>query len=141
MSYVVTGIPPIIVPLIWNQAKDFLQDAIDEANNETNLDLVLADAISGDGMIVLIYSGFDVVGAANLRKQVFETGKAALFVNLLGGTKMNEWIEEAHNVAVQIAKAKDCSEIYCVGRAGWEKVLKNTGYTKAYTLMSFSLEG
>ena len=140
MSYVVTGIPQLIVPLIWDQAEPFLKDAVDESNGETSLELVYSDALSGDGLLVLIYKDKTVVGAANLRKQIFETGKEALMVNLLGGTNMQEWINDAHYVATQIAKAKGCSEVYCVGRAGWEKVLKGIGYSKAYTLMSFKVE-
>lgn len=139
-EYVVTGVPAILVPVLWEQAQPFLQDAIDESNGETNIEITYNELLEGECTLVLIYKEKTVVGAANLRKRDFDTGKSAMFVTLLGGTNMQDWIDDAHYVAKLIAKAAGCSDIYCVGRNGWEKVLKGIGYKRAYTLLSFSIE-
>lgn len=139
-EYVVTGVPAILVPLLWDRVQPLLQDAIDESNGETDISITYNELIEGECTLVVIYKDKEIFGAANLRKRDFDTGKSAMFVTLLGGTNMQDWIDDAHCVAKLIAKSTGCREIYCVGRNGWEKVLKSIGYKRAYTLLSFSIE-
>ena len=43
----------------------------------------------------------------------------------------DKWFERIDEVANAIAKARDCSEVYIVGRAGWQRKLKQLGFRLA----------
>jgi len=139
MSYYVTAVPISLIPYIWKDVKQFLQDAIDESNGETNIEITYADLMSGECMLLLVYKDGVAYGAINLRRRQFDTGKDALFVTLLGGINMQSWIRDAQEVGLKAAKELGCTEMYCVGRAGWEKVLKDVGYKRAYTILSYEV--
>lgn len=138
-KYVVTAVHPIYVPVIWQQVADYISDAISYSNGEKDIQHVYDELMNGDSNLVIIYFEQTIYGAAILSKRIFDTGKSALFVSLLGGINMNEWIEDAHFVANKIAKDLCCDSIYCVGRQGWEKALKGIGYDKAYTILSIEV--
>lgn len=53
---------------------------------------------------------------------------------------MVDWIDDAYSVAKAIGKDLGCTAMYCVGRDGWEKVLKHIGFKKAYTVLINSIE-
>lgn len=140
MSYVVSGVPAILVPVVWDRVQPFLAAAILESNGELTEESVYADLASGATILVIIYLDKEIVGAAALRKKTFDSGINTLSVFLLGGKDMNSWIKDAYGVAVQIAKHLDCQSIYCIGRDGWVKVLKDIGFKKQYSVLSINLE-
>lgn len=138
-NYVVTGVPAILVPVLWGQAKQFIADAVEHSNDETSIDIIYENLIQKDAVLVIIYKGHDLYGAAIAREREYESGKKAICITQLGGLNMQEWISDAHDVACKIGRALGCTEIYCIGRSGWEKTLKGIGYAKAYTVLSTSI--
>ena len=136
MSYTVTAVLPALVDLIWPLVKDYLDSAIEQSQGETNEELTKRDVIIGDAILIVIYKDATIYGAAVVRKRIFDTGVNAIFVSLLGGKNVEEWIDDAYFVAKEVGKDLDCTVMYCVGRAGWEKVLKHIGFTKAYTVLT-----
>lgn len=136
MSYTVSAVLPALVDLLWPQVINYLQDAIDRSHGETDEATTKNDVIHGDAILVVIYKESKIYGAAVVRKRTFDTGINAIFVSLLGGINMPDWIDSAYDVAKEIGKSLDCTVMYCVGRDGWEKVLKHIGFTRAYTILT-----
>jgi len=141
MSYTVSAVLPALVELLWPMVIVHLQDAIDQSNGESTEESIRRDLNNADAILVVIYKESKIYGAAVVRERVFDTGIAAIFVGLLGGTNMVDWIDDAYSVAKAIGKDLGCTAMYCVGRDGWEKALKHIGFKKAYTVLINSIEG
>lgn len=136
MSYTVTAVLPALVNLLWPQVIEHLAAALEYSQGETNEEITKQDLFKGDAILVVIYKDSEIYGAAVVRKRIFDSGINAIFVSLLGGRNVTDWIDDAYDVARCIGKDLDCTVMYCVGRDGWEKVLKHIGFKKAYTVLT-----
>ena len=51
----------------------------------------------------------------------------------LGGKNSLSFIDEIHTIE-DWARFNNCDDIQCIGRPGWERVLKRFGYERRYTV-------
>lgn len=140
MSYVVTAVPPILIPVVWNQARQYVAEALEYSNDETTLDIVYDELIRFETGMILVYKGQEVYGAGICRVREFDNGKTAMFGSILGGKNMEEWVDDLTMVAKMLGKSRGCKEFYVVGRPGWEKILKKHNFKKAYTILTTKIE-
>lgn len=120
----------------WDEIEPFMQKAIDESNAELNLDAIKRKIDDRELLVATIFKDKDLIAAVSFEVTVFESGKRVLHINLAGGEHMDLWYADIDELATQLAKKQNCSEVYIVGRKGWERQLKHRGYKHVHTIIS-----
>lgn len=119
----------------WDELYAFLKLAVDHSNGELDEVSVKNQVEDGDLLVAAVYDDQTLVAVVAFELLLFTTGKRALNIQLAGGASLDDWFERMDEVANALAKARDCSEVYIVGRAGWQRKLKQLGYKVAHTVL------
>lgn len=119
----------------WGELYKFIGLGVDHSNGEMNESTVRDQVSNGDLLVAVVYDDESMVAVVCFELIVFNTNKRVLNIQLAGGNSLSEWFEKMDEVATAIAKSRDCSEVYIVGRAGWQRKLKQLGYKTAHTVL------
>ena len=119
----------------WDELYAFLKLAVDHSNGELDEASVKNQVEDGDLLVAAVYDDQTLVAVVAFELLLFTTGKRALNIQLAGGASLGAWFERMDEVANALANARDCSEVYIVGRAGWQRKLKHMGYKVAHTVL------
>ena len=133
---IISAISVKLLPIVWPQIEPMLSKAVAHSNGEICISDIYERSISGDMLILTASSDDEILVALAIEKREFATGKAVLNVTLAGGERLKEWMEEIDKSLVQLAKDYNCSELYIVGRNGWDRALKHIGYGRVHTVVS-----
>ena len=107
----------------------FLSKIDDIDKGRWSLDGCLDDIKNGDLIAWMVWSEDKVIAVITTR--ICQARIKYLVIEDVAGTRLNEWIAQAHDEIEQLAKQLGCSQITSGGRAGWEKYFKQFGFTKS----------
>lgn len=139
-DYKIVALPTSLVPVLWEQIAPHLEKVIPLANEEVTLEGVKLALLSGREMALLICRDEHVVAVHTLEVKYFDTGLRVLFINLIGGSEMDNWFEQYVLVMRAIAKDLNCTEVRgCAVRDGWLKYLNAMGFKKISTIVRLDL--
>lgn len=127
--------PPELAMQHWDELYSFLKLGVDYSNGELDEVSVKNMVEDGDLLLSAVYDDNLLVAVVAFELLSFHTGKRVLNIQLAGGEKLDDWFHRMDEVSQLIAKARDCSEVYIVGRAGWQRKLKQLGFTTAHTVL------
>lgn len=127
--------PPELALQHWDELYAFMKLAVDHSNGELDEVSCKYQVEEGDLLVAAVYDDEKLVAVVCFELLVFTTGKRALNIQLAGGASLDEWFERMDDIAQALARARDCSEVYIVGRAGWQRKLKQLGYETAHTVL------
>ncbi len=119
----------------WDELYSFLQKAIKYSNGELNEDSIKTQTSAGNLLLTAIYDDTTLVSVIAFELLIFTSGKRVINIQLAGGSDMVNWIEKMDDISQSIARAKDCNEIYIVGRPGWQRKLKQYGFEPIHTVL------
>lgn len=125
-----------LIERCWGEIEPFIQRAIDESNGEIDMDAIRKKLGDKELLIATIFNDKKLVAAVSFEVTNFESGKRVLHINLAGGDDMHLWYSDVDELANQLAIKQGCSEVYIIGRKGWERQLKSTGYKHVHTIIS-----
>ena len=139
-NYNIVALPPTLVEVLWDKIVPHLERVIPLANDEVTLEGVKSSLLSGREMALLICKEDQVIAVHTLEVRVFDTGLRVLFINLIGGSEMDNWFEQYVLVMRAIAKDLNCTEVRgCAVRDGWLKYLNAMGFQKISTIVKLDL--
>ena len=123
--FVLAAIPSVILNVVWDKIEPILQRVIKVSNNELTAEGIYKRALSGESLIVAVCLNTEIVAVTVLNVVTFDTGLRAMYVPIVGGKYMNEWVDESMLVAKAIAKDYNCTELrgFAV-RKGWLRRMK-----------------
>lgn len=127
--------PPALAIQHWDELYAFLKLAVDHSNGEIDEVSCKNHVEDGDLLVAAVYDDQTLVAVVAFELLLFTTDKRALNIQLAGGASLESWFERIDEVSNLLAKARDCSEVYIVGRAGWQRKLKHLGYKVAHTVL------
>lgn len=127
--------PPELAIQHWDELYHFLGKAVDQSNGELDEVSVKNQVEDGDLLAAAVYDDQKLVAVVAFELLLFTTGKRVMNIQLAGGDSLDDWFERMDEVAQALAKARDCSEVYIVGRAGWQRKLKQLGYQTVHTVL------
>ncbi len=140
MTYKIAALPQPLIEPIWPLVAPHIARVVKMVDDETTLEHVKAKALAGDVLIVAVSKGSDVIAAFTADIREFDTGMKALYIPMLAGDNLNEWLHQAMNVMHAVAKDFKCDQMRACGRRGWTKVLKDIGWEEQYTVIKFDVE-
>jgi len=136
-----TGIPDYEVVDVWPTVLPLINRVLDMSNGDYTAEYILGRIVDGDYQLWVGYmDNGAVLYTCVTRLEYFEaTNKTALLGMWIAGDNMSEWIDgllaELESWAIDVG----ADEMRCIGRPGWERVLKADGYKKTHTIFAKSL--
>lgn len=130
---VIAAVKPEFVDIMWRDLKPLINMAIDHSNGELDIDGMKQMAIDGDILILTIYEDKNLVAVLTLERRDFQTGKSIVNITTAGGADIHLWMDDALAVIEELAKEQGCTEIYIVGRPGWQRMLKARNFKTIHT--------
>ena len=119
----------------WDEIYSFLKLAVDRSNGELD-EVSCKNQVEDGGLLVAaVYEDEELIAVVCFELIIFTTGKRVINIQLAGGKNLDDWFEKMDEVSDSIAKMRDCSEVYIVGRAGWQRKLKQLGYKTTHTVL------
>lgn len=119
----------------WDELYAFLKLGVEHSNGELDEDSIYGQVQDGNLLIAAVYDEANLIAVVAFELTVFTTGKRVINIQLAGGESLDSWFEMMDEVAQAIAKSRECDDVYIVGRAGWQRKLKQLGYQTVHTVL------
>lgn len=132
----VSAVPKELVPTIWPQVEQYMEDAVAYSSGKYSTSDVLDLVLEYDYPLWIAFYGSDIKGAV-ITRFIDYPRKRYLSVEMCGGTDRVAWQKPMLEMLRNWAKDNKCDAIEAHGRVGWERVFKDEGYLP--TLRSFEL--
>ena len=125
------GVPVSDVATVWPEVREHVEAPLSIGHNPLSVAGLLSGLFEDRYLLLVLRDGEDYIGAAILE----HCGDSCIVVTC-GGSRMKEAHRPLLDLIESIAKEYRLSEIEIRGRKGWERVLRNDGYTAKYTAVS-----
>lgn len=137
-SISITQIPLKHVDHYWGVVAPMLEKATEESRGRYNIDAVYQEIKSGTHYLWVIFQGDDDILASFTTQfchYPLKVNAAVLFCGSRDGAEMDgmagKWVE-AMEMFKEWAKFSGCDGIEIVGRKGWSRIFKNSGFEESY---------
>jgi len=112
------------IRLLWPKVKNHLQLVADNAPDELTVYGIKKRLFAGDETLLLITRGEEILACMVASIKTFDTGKRALYIPVLGGRELAEWMPSVHEQLIDLARQADCDMVQALGaRRGWIKAI------------------
>lgn len=132
-KYEILPVRPDVLPSVWGLVAPHLQRAIDVCHGRITLEQVATAALEGEYLVWVVtnVSSGTIVAAYTTRLGSYPN-RNALAVDLVGGSELSRWVEQAFQKIEQHARRCDCDLIEGFGRPAWGRILARDGWEPAY---------
>jgi len=135
-NLVIAAVPQTMIGLIWDRVVPHLEKPISLSHGEVTLDSIKRRLISGDVLLITISRESEIIAVNTVEVRESESGLRALFIPLIGGSEMNEWMDRFLDIVKAIAKDLNCTELRGIAaRKGWMRKLKPLGWSEVSTII------
>lgn len=139
--YKIAAIPIPLVDVLWETIEPILQRVVDVAHDEINCESIRQRVLRGDVLLLVICKGEEIIAVNTAEVRIFDTGKRALYIPIVGGDELDGWMHQFLEVAKSIAIEYKCEELRgLAARRGWLKKLAPLGWKEAHTVVSFDID-
>ncbi len=130
---IVSLVPSEYADREWPHVADFLSKAVKTSGGRWDMDAVLAEVKAGQQHLFIVYDeDKEETKAAWTSKFIDYPSSKALQTLFIGGSGYDEWIEEVNEFIKSWAEDNGCNFVEFTGRKGWERKLKDIGWTPEY---------
>ena len=129
-----------MVEILWDQIEPLLGLVADKAPDDIVPDVVKKKLLAGDEALMIIQQADIIVGIVVLTVRTLDSGVKALFLPIVAGSDIDNWMNEGFAVIFKVAKQYGCTELRGVSaRAGWMRKLKDYGWEEVFTTVRCGL--
>ena len=125
------AVPPEHVDLVWPEAKTLLASAIATADGKFDPSDIKDSLDSGALLLWIAADNMTPVAAITTRIVRYPQCRA-LAMDWIGGSRMREWLPQAHETLLRYAKQNDCTHLEGYGRKAWGRWLRRFGWRPDY---------
>lgn len=143
-------IPPNLIEVVWPQVEPLMNQVINRAPEDINIEYQKEQLLTGKTWLMAVCEGKNIIAINILKVEEYETGLRVLCNPIVAGTRLNEWMEDAINVAEAIAKDYKCTKFRGFSVRGlenkkdaWLRMLnsgKRKGWKAVHTLIELDIE-
>ena len=125
----VRALPPELANMLWPTYLDKIKEAMATHPSETHNSLVelRTDIRKGRALVLQMYED-DEVAAVGVVEIVDQSDGKMLYIRYLAGDGMEYWLDELHELLIEIAGNYGCQWLGLTGRLGWQRALKHLGF-------------
>lgn len=135
----VTVVPPAVVDIVWNDAKQFLQAALETTRGRYGMNDIYSLLQSGELVLWLVLDDAEPIACITTRITDYPSGSRALAMDWIGGERMAEWLPMAHSMMKRYASDNGCTHMEGYGRKAWGRWLRKYGWEPEYTAYRMDL--
>lgn len=118
----------------WPRVREWLNEANAISEGEVTEEVMLANLLLGRWILVTIKDDLDItIAACTCDISTFASGKRVLLVGTIGGSQIENWLDDLHAELTDVAEKLNVDAVYINGRPGWEKILKKYNFRKIYS--------
>jgi len=133
---IIAAVPQTMIHLIWDMVAPHLARPIALSHGEVTLESIKRRLIEGEALLLTVSRGADVVAVNTLEVRTSESGLRTLYIPLIGGSEMDDWMYRCIEVARAIAKDFNCTELRGIAaRKGWMRKLAPMGWSEVATII------
>lgn len=138
--YKIAAIPIPLVDVVWHIVEPILQRVVDVSHDEISCESIKEHVLKGNVLLLAICRDDQIIAVNTAEVRTFDTGKKALYIPVVGGEDLDNWMDQFLNVAKLIAVEHGCEELRGIAvRRGWLKKLAPLGWKENCTIVSFDL--
>lgn len=133
---VIAVIPATIIELIWSKVEALIESVAEKAPDDVVTSIIKDELLAGNKLLLMAAKGANVIGVGVLEVRVLDSGVRTLYIPIIAGSEMDEWMDKGFEVIEQIAKDYNCTELRGLAvRKGWLRKLESYGWEVAYTTL------
>ena len=135
-NIIIAACPCTMILLIWERVVPLLELSIALAHGEVTINTLKQKLLRGEALLITVSRGADIIAVNTVEVRHFESGLKALYIPLIGGTEMEEWMDRFLNIVSAIGKDLGCTELRGIAaRKGWIRKLKPRGWSEVSTII------
>lgn len=132
-------VPPQVVDVVWPQAKDMLEKAVETTFGVYDINSIYSGLESGEYLLWLVTDETKPIAAITTRICQYPSGKRGLAMDWIGGERMAEWLPMAQETIQRYAKDNGCTHLEGYGRKAWGRALQRFGWKPDYIAYKMEL--
>lgn len=134
MTYVIRGIPYLLVPRMWLFAEPYIKRALDHAAGEINCDDLRKSCMERDVQLWLVACGERIVGAATTEIVQYPHRKHCRIITV-AGSEFKKWVELLNLTLEKWAVEQECDAMESHVRRGMVPVMAELGYKHLHSVV------
>jgi hypothetical protein len=134
----VSLVPVHEVQRVWPKIRQYVVGVEEISHGRTNVTEIFSDIMEGKMLLWVIFEYN--IEAANTEFMAFACTsireypkRRMLYIDYIGGDHMEKWIGNLNETLSTFGASQECDGLESTGRRGWERPLKNVGWTPVYT--------
>ena len=136
----ISAVPSNLIDLVWDQVEPLIDKVVEKAPGEIVTSLVKERLLANDELLMLVSEGDKVIAANVVTVRTLDSGVRALYIPIVGGSRMNEWMSDFLSQVELLAKDYNCTELRgLAARKGWLSKLKPYGWEEVYTTVRYKI--
>lgn len=135
-NLIIAAVPQTMLDLVWDRVVPHLEKPIALSHGEVTLESIKKRLLSGDVLLITVSRGTEIIAVNTVEVRTCESGLRALFIPLIGGSEMDEWMDRFLDIVKAIAKDFNCTELRGIAaRKGWMRKLAPLGWSEVSTII------
>ena len=133
--------PTNLIPNLWDSISPCLSKPVELSHGECTMETLYNDLVEAKQGLIIVTDEEEIIACITTQVRTFDTGLKALYMPMVGGARMDEWLDEALSILTEIAKNYGATELrgYMV-RKGWDRVLMGEkGWKPVYNVLSYTI--
>lgn len=115
-----------------DRGMDLIAPAVERQAHNVSMKDIAQDIITGGSLMWVVHIG-DTLVAAITTCVVKHPRRTNLKIEFIGGSRMNEWIDEGIKTLAQVAIDAGLDALEADGRKGFEKISQKVNFKPIYT--------
>ena len=129
---------PEYLPDMWKDVEPLIDKVIPFMHGRANKADIVKNIAGGHEQLWVIDDDEKVI-AIGVTSIEHRSQMSILNVSYIGGSRIDEWVEELFDLFCQFGVEKGCSIVECCGRKGWSKIAERypaSGFGLEYVIVS-----
>ena len=129
-------IPVSLIEVIWEQVEPLLDVVADDNPSDVATAKIKEMLMANTNSLVTISEGRNIVAVVTLVINTLDSGMRILYLPVVSGNRMNEWLDDFFDFAHELARNFKCDEIRGMSvRKGWLRTLKEKGWSENHVVL------
>ena len=128
-NFRIDAVPPQYAAGVLKYIEEWLEEGRRRGGVEWEFDKVLADVKAGRLQLWVGVEGTRIIGGGLTEIVEVDDGESELWVYTVGGDGVLKYIDQVVEFITDFAKSVGCKRFAFWGRPGWQRALKDRGFT------------
>lgn len=127
-------VPPIHLPMLWEQVEHMLAPAVESSNGRWTIDTLFQELSAAQKHLWVVFGEDKTINCVAVTAVVQYPAKNMLSIEFLGGSGIDQWAFKLLGILGNFAKDAGCEGLEATARHGFWKWLEKDGFERAYTV-------